>query len=114
LDGELTQATLFSFSSDFSSNIWLFRNDSDAATLFVVTNEAELSIPVFPDGFDILTPNTSFSWRVETHGEYESVDEMAGPAGYCGDFNYYQLAGGGPEKSDGSYTQSSRGRVSTP
>jgi hypothetical protein len=48
-----------------------------------------------------LTGNAPYTWRVETNGSYQSVDEATGPDGmldpYRGDL-------WGPPRNEGSYT----------
>lgn len=103
----LADDTVFSWSSEAQTFVWLFWSQSVNEGLFVVTAQKELSVPTFPNGLDLVRPGDDYAWRVETHGDAESVDAMLGAEGFLGDFNdiaYDEPEG--PGSGTGSYTAS--------
>ena len=83
--------------------------------LFVVTTSKTLSVPTFPNGLDLVRAGEYYDWRVETHGDFDSVDAMAGPNGYAGSYNlYFTDRPEGPRAVSGRYAISVAGYVLTP
>jgi hypothetical protein len=104
---DLAPDTTFEFSPGNEAahaHVVTFRNFYSLSWLFVVTGETKLSLADSRLANVQLTGDF-FSWKVETHGQPASVDEMAGPTGFIDDF-----ARGFPaavQRSDGSYATTS-------
>jgi hypothetical protein len=97
---------IFSWTSDAKTFVW-HAEDQESATfqgLYVVTARKQITLPSFPNGFS-LAANLIHSWRVETHGTGDTVDDLAGPEGFSDAFG--ESEGGepnGPRRDEaGSY-----------
>lgn len=110
----LADDTVFSWSSDAQTFLWMFWSQSVNEGLFVVTAQEELTIPTFPNGLDLVRPGDDYAWRVETHGSADSVDAMLGAQGFMGDFNDIAYdEPDGPGAGSGNYTASGVRGVTT-
>jgi hypothetical protein len=72
--------------------------------IYVVTKRTQLSIPTFSNGWT-MRPGDTFTWRVETHGNADSTDDMTGADGFADSFGYYSGdEPRGPRRDSGSYS----------
>lgn len=111
----LDDETEFRWSSGASTFVWVFESYGYYNGLYVVTASKTITVPTFPNGLDLLIPSEYYDWRVETHGDYDTVDAMAGPKGYAGSYNLYFTDGPeGPSSASGKYTISAASYVLTP
>lgn len=84
--------TKFSFTNPTSNTgpfVVRFTNVDDNGpyqTLWVVTAQKQLTIPVVTGGGFKLRAGQMHSWNVTTHGKFASVDAMAGPKGFLDPF----------------------------
>jgi hypothetical protein len=79
------------------------------AGILVITSRSQIELPTFPDGFTV-PGGTSAFWSVETHGDAEDVDALAGPDGFLDPFSIgtpYPV-GPLPIRASGYYTESAR------
>jgi len=110
----LADDTVFSWSSEAQTFVWLLWSQSVNEGIFVVTTQKELTVPTFENGLDLVRPGDDYAWRVETHGNADSVDAMLGAQGFMGDFNdiaYDEPDGLG--SGTGNYTASAVRGVTT-
>lgn len=75
-------------------------------TLFIVTTKKQFKIPDVAGGIFELDSAQFYRWRVETHGDFATVDEMTGASGFMDDFGDSWSDPTGPTQSSGSYTLS--------
>jgi len=96
---------------------YVFRAISDNyyEGLFVVTARTQINIPTFSNGF-ALRPGDAISWRLETHGTAQNVDELAGANGFADAFAYgWGEYPEGPRRESGSMSLSqARGFIAGP
>jgi hypothetical protein len=110
----VNDATLFSWTSTAQTFVWNAENvepTSPYGGMYVVTSEKRLTIPSFPNGFTLI-PGDLYNWRVETHGDAASVDELADADGFADSWAPYAYAPESPKRGDGTYTISG-GRLFT-
>jgi hypothetical protein len=101
--------TTFSFQgSGDSSGAYVVAIESDTfyEVLYVVTERKQLKLPDVLDGGFTLRADHVYFWRVETHGDYATVDGMTGPAGYMDSFSGDFTTPTGPNAASGRYTLS--------
>ena len=96
-------STLFRWSGTAKVFFWNVISDPYYEGFLVVTSEKQAQLPTMPDG-PALTPNTSYTWWVETHGSYQTVDDATGPNGMLDSFRF--SVPWGALRGDGSYTSS--------
>jgi hypothetical protein len=103
------QETTFAFSASPDNAgafvVWL-ENADFYQTLYIVTTKKEFTIPTVVGGAFVLDPAQQFRWRVETHGDFATVDEMTTSAGYIDEFGRGWTSPSGPNATDGSFTLS--------
>ncbi|HEY6726696.1 MAG TPA: hypothetical protein VI197_21830 [Polyangiaceae bacterium] len=110
----LVDTTVFSWDGDAQTFVWLLWSDSVNEGIHVVTSQKQLTLPTFPNGLDLVRPGETYSWRVETHGDAESVDAMLGADGFMGDFNDIAYdEPDGPGAGSGHYTATAVRGVTT-
>jgi hypothetical protein len=80
--------------------------DNDPQVLYIVTTKKKFQIPSVVDGAFVLYPDSDYSWWVETHGSFATVDEMTGPTGWFDEFGKEYSTPLGVEQPSGSYTSS--------
>ena len=51
-----------------------------------------------------LVASHEYAWRVETHGDYATVDSMTGPTGFMDSFSGNGSSLSGPRRTSGTYT----------
>ncbi len=73
--------------------------------IYIVTTNEQFTIPDVVQGSYQLPGGGFIDWYVETHGEYNSVDDAAEPGGFLDPFGATD-APVGPRRRDGSFTQS--------
>jgi hypothetical protein len=73
--------------------------------MFVVTTKKETTLPVYPETSFALPAGEGYTWRIETHGTYASMDEATGSEGFLQSCAFYRPRG--PKRGDGVYTESS-------
>jgi hypothetical protein len=114
-DSTLGDDTVFSWSSDASTFVWYMLADDYYEGIYVVTSEKRVGVPSFPNGLQVLRDASEYFWRVETHDDFASVDDMAGPDGFMGDYNSFSSRHpSGPRSADGTFTASEQTFIYTP
>lgn len=76
---------------------------------YIVTAQKKFTLPDV-SGF-LWVPARDYRWRIETHGDYATVDQMTGPNGFVDSFAgatalSYNDAPAGPRMQSGSFTRS--------
>ncbi len=91
----VTTATQFQWTS--TAKVFLFSAYSSATGtgIYIVTNKKQIKIPDLNGSFPLRSA-TAHVWRVETHGNLQSLDEATGPQGFQDSFAFYG------DKPDGS------------
>jgi hypothetical protein len=109
--------TLFSWSTlgqNAGVFVWHLESNSYFEGIYVVTSRSEIEFPVVP-GYSMVLPTSdndfTFYWSVETHGDYGSVDEVAGPEGLYDSFALAIDIGTGPSRGSTGYYTNSDSRV---
>jgi hypothetical protein len=98
-------ATLFSWTSNAQTFVWNAENlepTSPYGGMYIVTAEKRVTIPSFPNGFTLI-PGDLYNWRVETHGDAASVDELADADGFADSWAPYAAGPESPKRGDGTY-----------
>ena len=105
--------TQFSFSgSTDSKGAFVVFIDSASVydSLHIVTSKKKFTLPDVP-GFS-WRAGADYRWRIETHGDFATVDQMAGPNGFADEFtgptqfSDYTAPQPGAHQGDGSFTMS--------
>jgi hypothetical protein len=91
--------------------IFIERRDRSYFSMYIVTADTQVTLPsVLGDSFTLLPgagESAEFGWGIETHGDYKTVDEMAGPTGFIDSFgDSWGTSPTGPTRQDGSFTYS--------
>ncbi len=109
VDTTWTPSTTFSWNGSAETYVWHAESTGWYEGVYVVTSRSEITMPEFPNGWAIrYDAMYDYYWRVETHGDPQSVDEMAGPAGFIDEFGYSQGdEPAGPNQVSGTFTLSS-------
>lgn len=110
-DDNVSEATSFNFRpSEDNKGAFLItlENDGYNQYLHIVTSRKLLTLPEVAGGIFTLDSNQFYRWWVETHGDYATVDEMAGPSGFMDQFSWDWENPIGPNQQDGSFTLSGR------
>ncbi len=101
--------TIFSFKASADNAgafvVWL-ENFDFYQTLYIVTSKKQFKIPTVVGGAFKLDPEQFFRWRVETHGDFATVDQMSGPTGFMDAFSNTWQTPTGPRQESGSFTLS--------
>lgn len=90
--------------------IWIERRDRQYFSMYVVTAQTDVALPSVLGGTFTLLPQVGetgaeYAWGVETHGDYKTVDDMAGPAGFIDSFGpSWGSSPTGPTRQNGSFT----------
>ena len=109
----VTTSTNFSWQAGTSHAYVLILEDLDFYDGgFVVTSRTQTPLPSFASEGFTLRANQRHNWRVETHGNANSVDALCGPNGFIDSMGFYIDDVVGPGTGDGSYTIST-GRTFT-
>jgi hypothetical protein len=75
--------------------------------VYIVTTDRQVTLDKVPViGTSLILPDAWHFWYVETHGQYASVDAMAGTSGFLDTFTLNDHLPQGPSRADGAYTQS--------
>lgn len=74
--------------------------------LYIVTASRQVKLSDVQILHDVIAPNSYHNWLVETHGQFASVDAMAGPNGYMDAFGNNNYRPWGPHHTDGAFTTS--------
>jgi hypothetical protein len=108
-EDNVTMDTKFNFKPSADNKgafvVWM-ENFDYYQILFIVTSKKQFTIPEVAGGIFVLDANQFYRWRVETHGEFATVDEMTSPAGYIDEFGADWSLPVSPKQEDGSYTLS--------
>jgi hypothetical protein len=108
-EDNVTAATKFNFKASADNKgafvVWMENYDFNQ-TLFIVTTQKQFTIPEVVGGSFHLDKEQLYLWRVETHGDFATVDELANPSGFMDPFSADWLLPLGPKQSDGSFTMS--------
>jgi hypothetical protein len=104
-------STQFTWTSQAETFVLFLDNYDVWSGLYIVTAGKQTSIPSFPNGFQLI-PGDVYNWRVETHGSFATVDEMAGPEGFVDSWAPYCEGVENPRRGDGQYAISA-GRLFT-
>ncbi|HEU5075579.1 MAG TPA: hypothetical protein VFU02_15410 [Polyangiaceae bacterium] len=108
----LDENTVFSWSGDAQAFVWQLSSDTVYEAIYVVTSSKDLTVPAFANGLDLVRPGDTYTWRVETHGDPDSVDAMLGAEGFMGDFHDIAYdEPDGPGAGSGSYATSAASSV---
>lgn len=75
--------------------------------LHIVTTKTQFELPEIL-GTNFMRPGEGYYWRVETHGSYDTLDEMTGPTGFLDPFSADEATPQGPRMGNGSYTVTNR------
>lgn len=111
----LDDTTVFSWNSDAQTFVWSLASDSVNEAIYVVTSAKEVTVPAFANGLDLVRPGGGYTWRVETHGDADSVDAMLGADGFMGDFHDIAYdEPDGPGTGSGTYTATAVRAVTAP
>lgn len=106
----LDEDTVFEWTRDdgqAQAFVWHLAATSLDEGVFVVTAQKQVKLTSFADKLELIRPGEEYSWRVETHGEPESVDAMLGAEGFMGAFNEIAYdEPEGPSAGSGTYTSS--------
>ena len=106
----LADDTVFQWSRDDAQAqafVWHLSANSLDEGIFVVTSQKQVKVSSFADRLELIRPGEDYTWRVDTHGEPESVDAMLGPDGFMGNFNEIAYdEPEGPQTGSGTYTAS--------
>lgn len=114
-DSTLGEDTVFSWNSSADTFVWYLLADDYYEGIYVVTTQSQVMVPTFPNGLQVLREASEYFWRVETHDDFASVDEMAGPQGFIGDYNWFSSRhASGPKSADGTFTASETTFIYTP
>lgn len=107
-DGTTISASTVMSWTPGTHDTYVFRALSDDfyEGVFVVTARTQINMPTFPNGF-ALRPDDEVTWRLETHGTAQTVDELAGANGFADAFAYgWGDYPEGPRRDNGSFTMS--------
>jgi len=105
--------TMFQWSGDAKVFVFVAQASANEIydAMYVVTAAKQARLPIVP-GVPYAPPaGAEFSWHVETHNAYASVDEAAGDAGLISAFYDGRLHG--PRRGPGSYTASESRKFTT-
>jgi hypothetical protein len=105
----VTKDTNFTFKSSASNKgafVVVMENQDYYQTLYIVTSKKQFKIPVVAGSVFELDPAQLFYWRVETHGDFATVDQMVGASGFMDAFSFDWETPMGPKQESGSFTMS--------
>jgi hypothetical protein len=109
-----TAETTFSWSGNQDTYVLRLVSENWYEAIYVVTTRKSVQWPTFPNGFS-LRVGDDVGWRVETHGDYETVDDMTGDTGFMDEFGWSQGDyPEGPNRESGSYSISTGRLVTAP
>ncbi len=74
--------------------------------IYVVTAKKQFTLPTFLGGGFKLYPDRRYIWMVATHGEYDSMDELASADGFLDPFSWDEETARGPARAGGEFTNS--------
>jgi hypothetical protein len=103
--------TLFQWTGDAQVFLFCANSGFNYDALCVVTSKKETRLPVAPLSAIVPSANTSFSWTVETHGSFASVDEASGSEGFLSPYATEIISG--PRRGSGSYAESASSSFTT-
>ncbi len=92
--------------------IFIERRDRSYFSMYIVTTQTDVALPSVLGGTFTLLPEVGeqgaeYAWGIETHGDYATVDDMAGPAGFIDSFGAsWGSSPTGPTRQNGSFTYS--------
>jgi hypothetical protein len=102
--GAITPETTMSWSGSQKTYVWRAESADWYEGVYVVTSRKSITMPTFANGF-ALRSGEEASWRVETHGNAATVDELAGPQGFADSFGASMGSGpSGPRRDSGTYS----------
>ncbi len=90
--------------------IWIERSDRQYFSMYIVTAQTDVALPSVLGGSFTILPDAGYQgaeygWGVETHGDYKTVDDMAGPTGFIDSFgSSWGSSPTGPTRQNGSFT----------
>jgi hypothetical protein len=94
------QTTLFQWTGDAKLFLFCAYSQSTYDALCVLTSQKQTHLPAPPT-----VAGMGFSWYVETHDDFASVDAASGPGGFISSYSYGYISG--PRRGNGSYAESS-------
>lgn len=103
--------TMFQWSGDAKVFVFVAETADFKELMHVVTSSKRIRLPVVPAAPYTPPAGAQFKWHVETHGDYASMDEAAGPEGLISAFFANRLQG--PRRGPGSYTASAQRTFTT-
>jgi hypothetical protein len=110
----LSDSTTFNWSGTAKTYVWSAVSENWYEGVYVVTTSKQIKMPTFSNGFT-LRPGDTAVWRVETHEDAKSVDEMTGAEGFADEFGYSQADHPeGPRRASGTWAISTGREIKTP
>jgi hypothetical protein len=88
-------------------------DDLPYQTIYIVTTKTLVTLPSIIGGGFSLYPNSDYLWSVATHGNFASVDELAGEAGFLDEFSRDEETADGPRNNSGEFSDSVPRRFTT-
>lgn len=99
--------------------IWIERDDLAYYSMYVVTTKRKFKVPEVVGGAFTLAmheekaPQPEYVWSVQAHGNFQSVDAMAGPDGFIDSFGWRHGDPSGPSQQDGTFSTSAKTAFTT-
>jgi hypothetical protein len=96
--------TLFQWSSSAKVFLMCASSDDNYDRACVLTSNKQTKLPLAPVTDFTPAANSNYSWEVEVHGNFASVDDAAGSDGYLSAYANGEIDG--PARGSGSYANS--------
>jgi hypothetical protein len=103
--------TLFQWTGEPNVYVLVTKTERENDAIYVVTKELQTKLPVTPQFAYAPPANTKFTWHVETHGSFLSVDDATAEAGLISGFHDERLHY--PKHGTGSYAASADRKFTT-
>jgi pentapeptide MXKDX repeat protein len=103
----VTSDTTFRWEGSASTYVLHIEDSDYYQGIYIVTSRKELTLSTFLDGAFVLRSAGAHTWTVETHGDFESVDELAEKNGFMDPFSHDFSSPRGPREGSGEFTVSS-------
>lgn len=75
---------------------------------YIVTSSKEAAFGEFAAGAKTTVPGVTYTWEVQQHGRFESIDDLAGEEGFLNPFSLDYESPLGPRDGDGYFAVSAR------
>lgn len=108
VDADTAEFTFKASADNAGAFVVTMENDSIYESIYIVTSKTKFTMPSIVGGALPLRTGMNYHWWVETHGDFATVDEMAGPNGFADAYSHpgFGYVPTGPIQQDGSYTYS--------